>query len=748
MPNFDPYHQWLGIPPDEQPPDYYRLLGIRREEDDPVVIENAADRQMAHLKTFQAGPRSADSQRLLNEVAAARVCLLNPSKKNAYDQQILQLEQQAGWPEHEINLKTASPRGRKVRGGIARRKKTTKRNLRMIAYMGMAMLVAFAMIAISVISGRNRPSLPEQTDSAAAATEAADQTAKSSTSVKSDKPSGVTDFPAGSIITQPAGSKSVRQSHAEPKPPGALPHAADNSATESKNDFIIEPPASDSPGSSPSPAEAGQPASNEPVAEQPAPDEPVPDPPETKPATKRKLPVPSAARQKEIVKRMEEAYDFSAAKTPAEQRALARQLSRDGLASGDSDGEPFVLLHRSAELSILAGDAAGMLRTINAITDRYEIDPTELNLKLLKRFAAAAQTPAALFALQNACQERIDAHLAAGRYQEALDAAKIVSLSVQRVRNKDFRKTILAWQQALAKLQKDHLAFAQAERKLAETPGNANAALAVGRWHCFGQDDFAKGLSFLARGSDAALASVAGRELKLTSKEQTHTAADQADLGNAWWEMAEKAKGFDAVSYRLRALHWYSQSKSRLSGLEKAAVEKRLDSFAQLAYRPHSSRSLAGLLGQIDADKSGSIRSQKRQPINWRAYVRWDDSLKMCVNGKSIFTGNKSNMLYQFKFEMAPGDIITVRCGNKEGTRGFCCVLRSERGHVLATDSTWQIYVPKNPENWADPLQIDKIASPSSGNAGLAAKMFKDTGVKAKEIWGREDTSYLMLKVQ
>ena len=50
---FDPYRKWLGIPPAEQPPDHYRLLGIGRFEDDPDTISNAADRQMTHLRTFQ-----------------------------------------------------------------------------------------------------------------------------------------------------------------------------------------------------------------------------------------------------------------------------------------------------------------------------------------------------------------------------------------------------------------------------------------------------------------------------------------------------------------------------------------------------------------------------------------------------------------------------------------------------------------------------------------------------------------------
>jgi len=85
---FDAYHKWLGIPPEEQPPDHYRLLGIRRFESDPEVIAAAADRQMVHLRTFQAGPQAEACQRLLNEVARARVCLLDPEKKSAYDAEL------------------------------------------------------------------------------------------------------------------------------------------------------------------------------------------------------------------------------------------------------------------------------------------------------------------------------------------------------------------------------------------------------------------------------------------------------------------------------------------------------------------------------------------------------------------------------------------------------------------------------------------------------------------------------------
>ncbi len=85
---FDPYRKWLGIPEWEQPPNHYRLLGINLFENDLDVIETAADRQMGHIRNYQAGKHSQLSQRLLNELSAARVCLLNPEKKKAYDEKL------------------------------------------------------------------------------------------------------------------------------------------------------------------------------------------------------------------------------------------------------------------------------------------------------------------------------------------------------------------------------------------------------------------------------------------------------------------------------------------------------------------------------------------------------------------------------------------------------------------------------------------------------------------------------------
>lgn len=83
--DFDAYHKWLGIPPAEQPPDHYRLLGIQRFETDRDVISGAADRQMAYVRSLQAGQHASLTQELLNELSRARICLLDSAHKARYD---------------------------------------------------------------------------------------------------------------------------------------------------------------------------------------------------------------------------------------------------------------------------------------------------------------------------------------------------------------------------------------------------------------------------------------------------------------------------------------------------------------------------------------------------------------------------------------------------------------------------------------------------------------------------------------
>jgi len=85
---FDPYYQWLGIPPGEQPPNHYRLLGLALFEENRTVITNAADRQSMLVRTYQMGQFAEHANGMLREIASAKVCLLDQARKSQYDEDL------------------------------------------------------------------------------------------------------------------------------------------------------------------------------------------------------------------------------------------------------------------------------------------------------------------------------------------------------------------------------------------------------------------------------------------------------------------------------------------------------------------------------------------------------------------------------------------------------------------------------------------------------------------------------------
>jgi len=132
--DFDPYYRWLAIPPAEQPPNHYRLLGLPLFENDADVIDTSAERQMAHVRAKSIGKRAGRAQELLNELARAKLVLLDPDKKEAYDVQLrgrraggsgskvveLSVKQQAPLPRAvELKMDELSPRQSNVPVGRA-----------------------------------------------------------------------------------------------------------------------------------------------------------------------------------------------------------------------------------------------------------------------------------------------------------------------------------------------------------------------------------------------------------------------------------------------------------------------------------------------------------------------------------------------------------------------------------------------------------------------------------------------------
>jgi hypothetical protein len=83
---FNPYRDWLGVASASQSPSYYELLGIRPLEGDLGTINAAYQRQAVRLAAYLNGGQADLAQRLMSELAEARMTLMTPTAKRAYDQ--------------------------------------------------------------------------------------------------------------------------------------------------------------------------------------------------------------------------------------------------------------------------------------------------------------------------------------------------------------------------------------------------------------------------------------------------------------------------------------------------------------------------------------------------------------------------------------------------------------------------------------------------------------------------------------
>ncbi len=81
----DVYRDWLGIKDTNRPLNYYQLLRLKMFEDDVAKIRKHYRKLNAHVRKFATGQYWEESQKLLNELARAMLCLTDQKRKAEYD---------------------------------------------------------------------------------------------------------------------------------------------------------------------------------------------------------------------------------------------------------------------------------------------------------------------------------------------------------------------------------------------------------------------------------------------------------------------------------------------------------------------------------------------------------------------------------------------------------------------------------------------------------------------------------------
>jgi hypothetical protein len=111
--------------------------------------------------------------------------------------------------------------------------------------------------------------------------------------------------------------------------------------------------------------------------------------------------------------------------------------------------------------------------------------------------------------------------------------------------------------------------------KLAASPDDSAAALAVGRFYLLTKGNWDKALPLFAKCSSDALKAAAAKELEAPKEAEA-----KADVGDLWWASSEKETGAMKAALQNRAVMWYADAVNELTGTRKIQVEKRLQAAA------------------------------------------------------------------------------------------------------------------------------------------------------------------------
>jgi hypothetical protein len=572
--SFDPFYRWLGIPPEEQPPNHYRLLGLQLFEGDPGVVETAADRQMAHLRTFQTGPHADLSQQLLNQVAAARICLLNAEKKTAYDailRRNLEINQDSvrrRTTEKALGPDLAAP-SLEVGPCVARTSWEGKR-----AGSKATAIATSAIIAATLLIGGLvwiRDAARESPQPRPIAQPASQSPTSRQESARSASPGVAKPVPDESPTSAPG----IR---VEPKDVPQTASAATPPMEASQSPSVNSPPPQHA-------ANASAPAS--PLASAPRPEAAVSEPRSDAAAEKakaepppakqiQKAPLPAEALQEKILAELEEVYRLADAKTDEQKCRRARELVERARKSQDNPNERFVFFRRAMELASEGSDAALMLQAVDLIGADFTVDVLLVKQKVLVKFAASGSEPVRIQSFLENVDKVVGEAMAEDRYELALELLGTAERLCQRPQGRSYRKRIHDRHKQVQQLSAQWDEAQEALDKLKTQPTDPAANLELGRWYCLAKADWPRGLAHLAKGSDPALRALAKEELTSPPKDPE----GQVTLADAWWEQAQRTEGEGHRGHWEHAADWYKQALPGLSGLTKTRVEKRLAEIA------------------------------------------------------------------------------------------------------------------------------------------------------------------------
>jgi WD40 repeat protein len=357
---------------------------------------------------------------------------------------------------------------------------------------------------------------------------------------------------------------------------------------------------------------------------------------ENPPVKAVRVAVPDADKVLESEKAVREQFKKEyAKKTAGEIFALAEKLHKLAAESADDPVATYVLLRETRDLAIKAGRPELAMRAAAELSDKYEIDELAGRVETLSSFSkvpmnAENSKQFVEIALLHAGNAMVDDH-----FDESLKmlwaAESVAKRSSATVLLPQVEKQL----KQVKDVAKEHEDVKKAEEKLSAEPKDAEANLTVGLYLTCRKGQWEKGLPLLAQGASPELQELAKKDLAAPDDDKAHV-----ELGDAWWNAAEKKPTHQKAAMQWRAAFWYRQAMPSLKGLTEARVAERLK---QIDAQPAPFRVAAGV-AEVDRFKGhkGSVNWLSISSDGKRLYSCGEDGT---LRGWDLATGKTRIML-------------------------------------------------------------------------------------------------------
>ena len=291
----------------------------------------------------------------------------------------------------------------------------------------------------------------------------------------------------------------------------------------------------------------------------------------------QKLPTPDAAAQESARKQVRDSLKVEyalAKKADGKNHEAKINLSKTLMSrveSSDSNpAESYVMLSDAAEFAAESGQLSRAWEILNELGDRFDLPSLPLVERAAKAAGKFAKTDEDIAYLASMYVLLLDEAVRLDDFETAAKAAPAASGATRK--HPILKEQLAAHSRRIIGLREAFELAKPAREVLKVNPNDPTANLAWGRYVCFYKGDWLTGLPLLAQSSDAALVSLAKREV-----EQPRDLQPLMQLGDDWWSVAEEEKEPVKSTIRERAADAWQLALPLATGLQKKELESKVE---------------------------------------------------------------------------------------------------------------------------------------------------------------------------